>query len=112
MGNWVVYNKQMADIRQRFKGDKSATELIDYVDAMVLYLESFPELPAQTEKEVMETIRIIVKECPSTDRVRPNLQGYLLWVLNSRFGHLLNVTYRALEIEHAAERQGTRRQNG
>ena len=112
MGKWAVYNKQMTDIRQKFQEDQFATDLIDYVDAMVLYLESFPESPSQTERVIVETIQVIVKECPSTDRVRPNLRGYLLWVLNSRFGHLLNVSYRAFEIEHAAENYGPRKWNG
>ena len=101
MARNVVFDQQLAGVREEFREDAFATRFIHHFEAMVEYIECcLSESHSWAEEATREAIRVVMEQC-SGDSKRDKLQISLLWVLRTRYQHMINVKHYVHQLEEA-----------
>ena len=101
MARNVVFDQQLASVREEFREDAFATRFIHHFEAMAEYIECcLSESHSWAEEATREAIRVVMEQC-SGDSKRDKLQISLLWVLRTRYQHMINVKHYVHQLEEA-----------
>jgi len=101
MARNVVFDTQLAGIREEFSEDVFATRFIHHFEAMVEYIECcLSESCPWAEEATLEAIRVVIEQC-SGDSRKDKLQISLLWVLRTRYQHMINVKRYVHQLQEA-----------
>jgi hypothetical protein len=99
----VLYEKQLAGIREQFRNDVLESKILIHFEASVNYIECcLSESQEWGREELRATIRFIVERCYTVRRGMTPLGGLLLWVLRCRYPYLVNIW--SYESELTAEK--------
>lgn len=80
----VIYERQITEIRERHRGDRDATLIIEHFECLVEYAECCRSEAPSDDEQILAAARFVVERLIA-DMKHQVLKSDLLWVLGCRY---------------------------